>query len=106
MEGTVYGKRLRPRCSRRNIPFHKDMETLFTSYILKEFDREWNAGEPASPKSEEDDQGGSDEDEEMAEEVDPAEAAPAGHASECSGAGSAIADVAYDADTPIDPRCV
>eukprot|EP00959_Pyramimonas_sp_CCMP1952_P041571 869392-Pyramimonas_sp.AAC.1 len=42
----------------------------------------------------------------MAEEVDPAEAAPAGCASECSDAHSTVAGVAYDADTLIDPRLV
>eukprot|EP00959_Pyramimonas_sp_CCMP1952_P136117 2847899-Pyramimonas_sp.AAC.1 len=42
----------------------------------------------------------------MAEEVDPAEAAPAGYASEYSDAHSTVTGVTYDADTPIAPRCV
>eukprot|EP00959_Pyramimonas_sp_CCMP1952_P302001 6319643-Pyramimonas_sp.AAC.1 len=42
----------------------------------------------------------------MAEEVDPAEAAPAGHGSDFSDAlatGADIADIACDAGAPIDP---
>eukprot|EP00959_Pyramimonas_sp_CCMP1952_P254538 5316472-Pyramimonas_sp.AAC.1 len=73
------------------------------------FNREWNAGKPASPTSEEDDQQEADEAEveAMAAEVDPAEAAPGGYDSDSSDAlttGTGIADVARDAGTPIDPR--
>eukprot|EP00959_Pyramimonas_sp_CCMP1952_P337261 7062598-Pyramimonas_sp.AAC.1 len=64
--------------------------------------RDYTAGRPASPKPEEDDQQGNDEVEDMAEAVDPAAAAPAGHASDYSGALSTVTDVTYDADTPID----
>eukprot|EP00959_Pyramimonas_sp_CCMP1952_P398213 8343206-Pyramimonas_sp.AAC.1 len=42
----------------------------------------------------------------MAEAVDPTAGAPAGCASDCSDTLSTVADVVYDADTPIDPRCV
>eukprot|EP00959_Pyramimonas_sp_CCMP1952_P427992 8963298-Pyramimonas_sp.AAC.1 len=42
----------------------------------------------------------------MAEAVDPTAAAPAGHASGYSDTLSTVTDIAYDADAPIDPRCV
>eukprot|EP00959_Pyramimonas_sp_CCMP1952_P392442 8223663-Pyramimonas_sp.AAC.1 len=42
----------------------------------------------------------------MSEAVDPAAAAPAGYASDYSDALAAVTDVTYDADTPIDPRCI
>eukprot|EP00959_Pyramimonas_sp_CCMP1952_P363567 7613186-Pyramimonas_sp.AAC.1 len=68
--------------------------------------RDHNAGEPASPKPEEDDQQGDNEANYMAEAVDPMAAAPVGYASDYSDALSTVTDVTYDADTPIDPRCI
>eukprot|EP00959_Pyramimonas_sp_CCMP1952_P011663 245093-Pyramimonas_sp.AAC.1 len=56
------------------------------------FNRDYNVGEPASPKPEDDDQQGDDEAEDMAEVVDPTEAALAGYASDYSDALSTVAD--------------
>eukprot|EP00959_Pyramimonas_sp_CCMP1952_P151340 3166540-Pyramimonas_sp.AAC.1 len=62
---------------------------------------------PVSPKSEEDDdQHGAGEAEHMVGAVGPAEAAPAGYASDYSDTLSTGADIAREAGAPIDPRCV
>eukprot|EP00959_Pyramimonas_sp_CCMP1952_P417394 8745035-Pyramimonas_sp.AAC.1 len=67
-----------------------------------QFNRDWRAGEPATPKSEEGDKQESGEDAAgaMAGEVGPAEAASAG----CASGDSIIADVACKTDAPIDPE--
>eukprot|EP00959_Pyramimonas_sp_CCMP1952_P421538 8830862-Pyramimonas_sp.AAC.1 len=63
-------------------------DNLTPIHYLKQFNRDWHsgrAGEPADPKSEEEDgqkEADADGDDEMAEEADPADAAPAGHASD------------------------
>eukprot|EP00959_Pyramimonas_sp_CCMP1952_P115136 2406948-Pyramimonas_sp.AAC.2 len=53
---------------------------LTPTHYLVQFNREWHAGKPVDHKSEEEGQqeAGENEDVEMAEEVDPADAAPEG----------------------------
>eukprot|EP00959_Pyramimonas_sp_CCMP1952_P033254 697774-Pyramimonas_sp.AAC.2 len=77
-------------------------KNLVPTHYLVQFNRGWHAGNPADHKSEEEGQqeAGEDEDDEMAEEVDPTDAAPEGYESSTSG----ITDVACQTDTSTDPN--
>eukprot|EP00959_Pyramimonas_sp_CCMP1952_P297181 6217163-Pyramimonas_sp.AAC.1 len=66
-------------------------KNVIPSHHWAQFNRDWHAGKPADYKSGEEDQQEADEDEDdqVTEEVDPADAAPEGCASDDSGIAGA-----------------